>query len=146
MEKIIYIIIFIVAIFSIKSCSNAFSSFTIKNNQAFYIHWTEGTGKNLMLIPNVDLKTFKEIKNEYAKDKNNVIFRDKVLKNSNPSSFKILNSDFAIDNNFAYFYGDSFRISGKFEIIYGIYSKDEKNIFHGNTPMDKYSYGYLQFR
>jgi hypothetical protein len=104
--------------------------YKIQDNQVFYMHDTQAHS-----IKNIDINTFEELKYGYAKDKDNVIYHGNVLPIYDVDNFKIIDSNFSIDKNKAYFLGVGFKIEGSFKILNGIYASDGKNIYYGDKNL-----------
>lgn len=64
------------------------------------------------IMKNVDLKSAEVVGRNYLKDKSNVYYEDKLIKNADPGSIKIFTSKcdfFAIDKNMLYYQQHTFR-------------------------------------
>ncbi|MEP7197417.1 MAG: DKNYY domain-containing protein [Saprospiraceae bacterium] len=119
-------------------------SFAKDNIQAYYKSY---------LIEGSDPKTFEAINEHYAKDKNAIYYCDEyregknyfttknriinVITGAHHDSFKVLDYGFAIDDQKAYFNGNSFKIEdpSTFEVIDFHFCKDQKYAYFNTKPI-----------
>lgn len=86
---------------------------------------------NVFAIKQVDYKSFKIIKDKYAKDKNSVFYQGNLLEGIDSKQFKLLTSDYCIDPNFVYYQAEQVAANAKyFQVLANGYAKDDNNIFY----------------
>ena len=115
------------------------SDYYFKDKNSIYY---EDSG-NLHKIENADLKTFKDLDYNFAKDKNNIYYKNKKLDGIDAASFEKIEFNFIKDKNRLYKIDEDeekneiklIPINEKvnlenFEEIGGNYYKDDKNLYH----------------
>ena len=115
------------------------SDYYFKDKNSIYY---EDSG-NLHKIENADLKTFKDLDYNFAKDKNNIYYKNKKLDGIDAASFEKIVFNFIKDKNRLYKIDEDeekneiklIPINEKvnlenFEEIGGNYYKDDKNLYH----------------
>ncbi len=115
------------------------SDYYFKDKNSIYY---EDSG-NLHKIENADLKTFKDLDYNFAKDKNNIYYKNKKLDGIDAASFEKIEFNFIKDKNRLYKIDEDeekneiklIPLNEKvnlenFEEIGGNYYKDDKNLYH----------------
>ncbi|ERK55237.1 DKNYY domain-containing protein [Leptotrichia sp. oral taxon 879] len=119
------------------------SDYYFKDKNSIYY---EDSG-NLHKIENVDLKTFKDLDYNFAKDKNNIYYKNKKLNGIDAKTFEKISSNIVKDKNGLYFLEDiekenenieiktrKINIKGldlkTFEHIDDYYYKDKNNVYY----------------
>ena len=115
------------------------SDYYFKDKNSIYYE----DSRNLHKIENADLKTFKDLDYNFAKDKNNIYYKNKKLDGIDAASFEKIEFNFIKDKNRLYKIDEDeekneiklIPINEKvnlenFEEIGGNYYKDDKNLYH----------------
>lgn len=90
---------------------------------------------NKVEISKIDTLTFTVLNGGYYKDKNNVYFKDKILKNVDPTNF-VYNYPYGYDKNSVYSGINKIKINGNLQSVNGYYFKD-------NTTVYQYNYDFI---
>jgi hypothetical protein len=132
--KNLFLAISIISLFLV-SCTQGYEK---KDNTWFWVTTNEGGQQHKEL--KAHLESFQILKDEdYAKDMYHVFSKGSIIEKADPATFKILTSDgYTKDKDRVFF--ESFEIihadSKTFEVLKRPYSKDKKNIYCGNIPMN----------
>ena len=116
------------------------------NKQGYFI-----TSESYVIIEKVDINSFKAVGDEfdfYAKDKNHNFHKGLQLKDSDPVSFEVLNSNFSKDNSSVYYksekikeaHSSSFKIlnsTGLAKYDYGYDAEDKNNLYRSSSNKRK---------
>lgn len=73
-------------------------TYKIKDGKVYFVHFNEGTGYSLELIPEADAKTFVELDNRFGHDAKHAWFENSLLKGINGASFRTLGYWYATDD------------------------------------------------
>lgn len=101
----------------------------------YYNTWNEGNGRHSYKLM-ADRKTFKVLKNSYAKDKDSVYYGGGTIVGADPATFKSLGSFYASDKNSGYYGSDKIEesVGTSFRLLKDGYATDGHYIF---TRTDK---------
>jgi len=120
------------------------ASYEIKNDKAYH--------DGRLLEGSVDIKTFKVIDFNSAKDKNSVFIRANRIKNSSPETFVSMGNEYYKDKNRVYNFEGNV-ITGadpaSFKILGGnfgkIYAKDKNKAYYGYAPIPEADAASFEF-
>lgn len=105
--------------------------YRIKNNAAYYRD---------KVMPRVDISTFQEIGNNWAKDKNHVYWEDQEQAYLDPVTVKVFPHFYVIDRSGVWLYGTGFHMKvikmdadqATFSVISDGYGKDKNHIYYSD--------------
>lgn len=104
-----------------------------------YVTWDEGHGRRVHDLA-VDNSTFSILKNKaYAKDKDHVFYKGKIIPDADPTSYNLLEREFfAKDKNhvFLFYYKLEGANPETFTELKFPYGRDDKRVFCGTIPMN----------
>jgi len=119
------------------SCNSGYQN---ENGKWTWISYDEAVGKRQDEVKKADTETFVILENKkYAKDKNYVFFKGRIIEFAEPSSFEIINDNgYSKDSKNAYLDWDIIINSdpSTFLVLDWPYSKDKNNVFCGNLPLN----------
>ena len=114
-----------------------------KNTIYFTDETTEPERKEI--VKNVDFRTFKifEENDDFARDKNNIYYRNKKLENFKPENFEVISSSLVGQNEDFYYFTEDENNNTKFillenknvdaetfEVLDEEYTKDKNNVYY----------------
>ena len=118
------------------------SGYEVRDEQVYWTYWNEGTGNGEREL-NADHKTFKILEhNRYAKDEFRVFYQGSEVKGADAESFKSVWEFYGVDKSHA-FYGEKLilnSIGSSFEVIDGNFSRDGKDYFFNEKPLNVCDY------
>lgn len=124
------------------------------NNQKTEVHYIPGGNwfeVGDYLLKNVDVKTFEVLSSDYAKDKNNVYFKEILINGADSNSFSIINMNsncedlFAKDKNGIYFKNVYLKNSDYFTFEFVKYKKSGSSQCSIKYIKDKNNVYYLPY-
>lgn len=124
----------------------ACNDYQIKDGKVYY-KWFHGGALEYRthLVENADAETFRSIPNkegmEFAKDKNSVFLRGRLLKNADPNSFEQLHEYYWKDKNNVYLFAFGEALvedanPNTFSVLKEYWAADKHHIFHQQYKME----------
>ncbi len=104
-----------------------------------FVTWNEGQGTKVHHL-DVDDDTFVVMKNrKFAKDKNVVLFKRRIVANADPETFEVIGeSDYAKDAQRVFL--EHIQIHGadpdSFDLLEFPYARDKARVYCGSVPLD----------
>ena len=127
-------------LFFLNGChiSNLQAQYLKENGNWIYVTYDEAAGRRVKNL-DVDNDSFTVLKNkEYAKDKNTVLYKGRVIKDASPNSFEVINDEgYSKDENNVFVDFDKVIGANPKTFVYLSfpYSKDDKDVYCGTLPI-----------
>lgn len=113
--------------------------YRVQGEKVVWKYWSTNRGSDQFIVENADPASFKVLDiSNYAKDKNQVYYKGKVIPKADPASFVPLSDYFAKDNRRGYDGVEEIDSSdgSTFRLLYDSYTVDKKDIYYNTSALN----------
>lgn len=153
-KKIILFFIVFCSTFVLGACNihktRSWTWYEIVGNSVYFNYEDKDGQKDRTAISAADVRSFQILSDNYAKDKKNVYFWDKILGKADAQTFQVINDGYAKDHNLVFRLGEEIREADpeSFEVlqhIYMGYAKDKKSAYFNGVKVQNADPGTFQY-
>ena len=139
-RKVLFGILAATALLLCPSCGDG--KYEVSGDVVCYTYWTFSFGQRYDTLPEVDAKTFEQVKNWLGRDASHVYYEDRLIQGADPATLKAHRKPLCSDRKDYYYQGVPLHVADmkNFKVLknntYGLWAKDSRYVYRDSDRIE----------